>query len=181
MPEKTYEAAQRFSLDDFLKEQSKAVMKVTIEAIADKQDSVKLTPYVSGKGCLCNLSISVPRASVKSVGLTGETHLCCGKALRVVQVEFAEGQSITYSEMLEQLSTTAMSGHQEHVAPVSRHQPPSRRSSRGQLLPLGARVLSPFDGGECESNPQASGACASGCQGQTQLGYWVCIDALCCG
>jgi hypothetical protein len=125
MPDKSPEATKRLSLDDFLKEQGKARNKVTIEPIADKQDSVKLTPYVGGTGCLCNLSISVPRAAIKSVEPTGETHLCCGKTLRVVQVEFAEGHSITYPEMLAQLSTQAASVHHEHVESVPHHQPPN--------------------------------------------------------
>jgi hypothetical protein len=118
MADNTPEAAKRLSLDDFLKEQDKATNKVTIEPIADKQDSVKLTPYIGGKGCQCNLSISVPRAAIKLVEPTGEIHLCCGKTLRVVQVEFAEGHSISYPEMLAQLSTRPLSVHHEHVEPV---------------------------------------------------------------
>jgi hypothetical protein len=48
------------SLEELLAEQSKIVTFATIEAVPEKADFVKVTPWTLGRGCMCRFALEVP-------------------------------------------------------------------------------------------------------------------------
>ena len=79
---------KKINIDEFLTEQSRAVLRATLEPVDDK-DKVRITPYLGGT-CGCTAALIVPKSMIAGVTPTGESHLCCGKVLRVVDIEFTE-------------------------------------------------------------------------------------------
>jgi hypothetical protein len=77
-------------LDDFFESHAKVPFLATIEPTSEPAN-VKITPWQSGVGCLCGASLVLPRTAVVDVEVTTDLHHCCGKALRVLRVEFASG------------------------------------------------------------------------------------------
>ncbi len=77
-------------LEELLAAETEVSTQVTIERIEGDEDSVRVTPYNRVGGCLCSAALRLPKSAIKSVRLTGETHYCCGKALKVVEPEFDE-------------------------------------------------------------------------------------------
>jgi hypothetical protein len=79
-------------IDDLLREQEETgnAFHVTIERTPDDDERVKITPYRADTGCLCIDAIVVPKQSIETAKRTGETHLCCGKTLQVVEVTFSD-------------------------------------------------------------------------------------------
>lgn len=111
---------EKLSLDDFLEKQTSASLtnlKATVEAIKDEPDHVKITPWFSTMGCLCSMAIKVSKSAIASVSLTDDTHSCCGKVLRVVEVEFKEGEKISLDDLFTQLAMTAQSKSHSHEVP----------------------------------------------------------------
>lgn len=146
MPEEI-SSKKMMSLDELLTQQSEITLRATVEAIKGDADMVELTPYTSGVGCLCHLSINLPRASIKAVSPTGETHLCCGKTLRVVEIYFHEGQHIPLDVLFAQLSAKA-------TQPMhSTHQSPQPTNAAMPYLAMGRK----FDGSSYPV-PTTSGA-----------------------
>lgn len=93
-------APTTMSLDDLLKKQERSG-KVTIEAIENQSDRVKVTPFAGGTaGCQCDASVTVPKNAIQSVTDTGEVHYCCGKTLSVVTVVWKEGAALPLTEVL---------------------------------------------------------------------------------
>ena len=97
------------SLEELLAEQSKPVTLATIEAVPEKSDFVKVTPWTSRRGCMCHLALEVPRKDIANVALTSHGHSCCGKSLRVVQVEFKESSVLPTATVFANLSRLASS------------------------------------------------------------------------
>lgn len=80
--------SKKMSIDELLSMQSLNIFKGTIELVENNLDLVKVTPWIPVGGCLCQLAINISTSAIDSVELTGETHLCCGKTLQVVEITF---------------------------------------------------------------------------------------------
>src|SRR5580658_9468571 len=106
--------SKRMSLDAFFDEQSRTKFVATIEGVESKPDLVTVTPWVAGKGCLCKSAISIPKSAIEAVTPTGQSHHCCNKILKVVEVHFKQGETITLDTLFEQLSESASSEHEHH-------------------------------------------------------------------
>lgn len=100
-------AKEQISVDDLLASQSKARFNATVEAIEGEPDLVKITPWTATAGCLCHLSMNILKASLMGVTPTENTHLCCGKMLKVVELNFKKGESIKLEDVFGQLSASA--------------------------------------------------------------------------
>jgi hypothetical protein len=122
---------KRMSLNQLLEDQAQQIFSGTIEAVEGKDHAIKLTPWLSGTGCLCHLAIVVPKESVTSVTTTEHVHLCCGKSLRVVEVEFAENATIPLKELVSQIMASAAlaAERMQHIRDFA------ERAARRQIMP----------------------------------------------
>jgi hypothetical protein len=120
-------AEDKISLDQLLQRQEKSsALRATIESIDGNNDVVKITPYVANVGCLCSFAINIPKKFIKTVSPTGENHICCGKQLIVVSIEFTDDGK-AYSDIMSQLQSNAGNGTHSHS-----HHPPQQNTA--QLL-----------------------------------------------
>jgi hypothetical protein len=107
-------ATDHVSLEEFLKDQSTPRFTATIEAVEGKPDVVKVTPWAAASGqCFCHLAINVRKSAFKLVTLTGDTHVCCGKTLKVVELHFKKGETISAEELFTQLRGSAHDERQQ--------------------------------------------------------------------
>jgi hypothetical protein len=136
---KTNDDTQKFKIDEFLEEQDKAQFLATIEPVREDAKLVKITPWRPAGGCMCHASMKIPKEAVVSVSPTGDIHLCCGKSLKVVEVEISEAKTIPVSHVIAQM----MSKGEEDAAPhhddrptfVSRaSNPPQTRRAAGTCV-----------------------------------------------
>lgn len=116
--------AEKMSLDELLSHQSLLTSVATVEAVEDEENLVKITPWVRGVGCLCNLALKLPKESIASVTPTGDMHFCCGKSLRVVEINFNEGSSISLRDLFAQLMQSAQGQQQQQQQAAGVHQHP---------------------------------------------------------
>jgi hypothetical protein len=102
---------KRLSIDAFFDEQSKAKSKVlaTLDQEAANATVVKVTPWVEGKGCLCKLSLELPKSAIEAVVQTAHSHRCCNKVHTVVEVLFKKDATILLDELFHQLVEAAAS------------------------------------------------------------------------
>jgi hypothetical protein len=100
---------KEIKLEDLLEAQSKVVILATVEAIPESAESVKITPWVPGRGCACQYALVVPKHAIGRLVLTEERHHCCGKVLRVVEVEFREGSTLPIADVFGDISRRAAS------------------------------------------------------------------------
>ncbi len=107
-------ANEKISVDDLLTGQAKPMFTATVETIEGEPDKVKITPWTAAAGCLCHLSINIIKASLIGVTPTGETHVCCGKTLKVVELHFKKDESIRLEDVFGQLSVSASGGASSH-------------------------------------------------------------------
>jgi hypothetical protein len=106
-------------LDEFLEAQGEDAgptgdFKATLETVEDKPDLVKVTPYVEGLGCGCAGALELPKTLIRHVTPSGSFHLCCGKRLEVVSVEFVEGASVPVAEVLGRAMQPAAAHRHAH-------------------------------------------------------------------
>jgi hypothetical protein len=109
---------ESISVEQFLQSQAEQGFRATLEIVENQKDQIKITPFLSGQACQCSMSIKLPKASIESVTLTGETHLCCGKNLQVVEVQFKKGAGISPQSILEQLVANASHAKAPHGAAI---------------------------------------------------------------
>jgi hypothetical protein len=120
-------ANEKISVDDLLNSQSKSSFSATVEAVEGQPDLVKVTPWTAAAGCLCHLSVNINKASLAGVTPTGETHVCCGKTLKVVELHFKKGESITLEDVFGQLHRSASKAtHEEGSGAASPMYAPGR-------------------------------------------------------
>jgi hypothetical protein len=93
----------KMTVDDVLEQQKRTALIATIEAIGDERGTVKVTPFNPGGGGFDELALRVPRESINSLLPTGERKLCCGKLLRVFEIEFNEKASMPIVEAFQRL------------------------------------------------------------------------------
>lgn len=117
-------ATEQLTVEQLLQAQSQPVFRATIESIVGDATQVLVTPWVQGRGCLCQLALKIPKTAIQSLALTGESHVCCGKALQVVQVDFADQASMRLSEVFVQIS--AATAHQTAATPLTETGHPQR-------------------------------------------------------
>jgi hypothetical protein len=78
---------------DFLFEQqntASTVLRFTAQQIPDDSEHVKVTPVDAAGNCWCPSALVIPVASVASLRSTDDMAVCCGRRLRVVEIEFAD-------------------------------------------------------------------------------------------
>jgi hypothetical protein len=108
------------SLEELLAEQSKIVTFATIEAVPEKTDFVKVTPWILGRGCMCRFALEVPKKDIANVVLTKHGYSCCGKDLSVVQVEFKESSVLPTASVFANLSRLVSSDLEPRRVPPAR-------------------------------------------------------------
>ena len=95
------------NLEELLSAQTKSGFRATVEAIPEKPDLVKITPWSEGVGCLCHLAMNLSKSSVEGVTPTRDTHVCCGKTLKVVELHLKKGATMQVEDLFDQLNTSA--------------------------------------------------------------------------
>jgi hypothetical protein len=96
------------SLEDFLRSQPDSVpIRATVEP-ASKADRIIITPWQSNAGCSCRAALELPKEAIAGVIPTNETHMCCGKLLRVVELQFTPSGAVL-ADVLSQLMTREIS------------------------------------------------------------------------
>jgi hypothetical protein len=96
---------KEITVDELLTQQQVVKPLATIEPIEGKPESVKVTPWVQSKGCLCASTLVIPKAAISSVSPTGETHYCCGKQLHVVEINFKEDAQLSVAETFSHVAS----------------------------------------------------------------------------
>lgn len=96
--------AKQISLDSFLANQDGHAdgVRCTIETVPANPSQVKLTPWVQGYGCLCQLAFFAPREAIAHLLETDHQSECCGKVLAVVEVVFTESHRAVASIVRDQ-------------------------------------------------------------------------------
>lgn len=74
-----------------LQEAEEARLRVTVRPVPGDDEQVTITPVDADGGCGCPSALVIPRAAVASMRLTGDTAMCCGRRLQVVEIEIADG------------------------------------------------------------------------------------------
>jgi hypothetical protein len=100
-------SGNRIDIEELLKEQDNPALLATVEALEGENDSVKVTPWTRAAGCLCHLAINVKKASLEGVSPTLDTHVCCGKTLKVVELHFKKDETIGLSDLFQQMHARA--------------------------------------------------------------------------
>jgi hypothetical protein len=117
----------QITIDELLERQGQpGQMLVTIEALPDDDERVKVTPFVAEVGCLCSRALNVNKSAIESVTTTDEVHVCCGKRLMVVEVVFADA---TLADIFQQVADAVQQAAPGRTAPpaltaMSRMLPP---------------------------------------------------------
>jgi hypothetical protein len=112
------------SLSDLLLSQKQAGTMATIETVESDDTAIKITPWIPNVGCHCNSALTVKKVSIKELKLTGESHVCCGKRLKVVEVSFKSDAVIPIEELFAQKTKEAISAaaqNSSHVSPASQY------------------------------------------------------------
>lgn len=102
MPEKNKTSNASMSLDEFFTLQARTSVRATLEPIEGDDINLKITPWLEGEGCLCAYALTIPRKALRQVSPTGESHICCGKRLLVVEVEFSDKSTLSVSDVFQQ-------------------------------------------------------------------------------
>ncbi len=100
---------KEIQLEDLLAEQSKVATLATVEAVADKPELVRVTPWIPGRGCACRFALTISKRDISKLVLTENRHHCCGKVQRVVEVSFEEGSVLAIADLFADLSSRAAS------------------------------------------------------------------------
>lgn len=95
----------KVTLDDFFSKHKAAPLRATLEEVG--ASDIKLTPWRSGAGCLCDAALTLPRTVIESVTPTDDSHECCEHTRRVCIVEFDADVRNLLSSIFGQLISTA--------------------------------------------------------------------------
>jgi hypothetical protein len=176
------------SLDDFLRENTNENFLCTIEVISKDSEKVKLTPWFDQhEGCNCDAAIIIDKQLIESVSPTDNTHVCCGKKHKVVEVFFKDGASIKIEDIVKEAIEKAGKKKKEHSANLFSKTMPYQNTTRfmqptGMMASYGSFNnpirYSLSDG--CDVQQAPSGVCESGCQCRGIYSNWYCCQAACC-
>ncbi|WP_157430935.1 hypothetical protein [Actinomadura macra] len=161
-------AGESISLDDLIAQQEQQGLSSIVEAVADRPDHVKITPYVVGVGPLRAHAFVVPKDAVESVTGTEESSTCCdGKESSVVELTFADP---ILNDVLRQLSRAF-----PREAPWRAPHPGSRPHRQVRADGIYCDIAYQECFGHCQREyPYGSkefNACADACG----AGYWHCL------
>jgi hypothetical protein len=98
------------TVEQLLEIQKRETLLATLEAVPEKPNLVKVTPWFPGRGCACSSSLVVEKRSIKKLTRTGRRHFCCGKLLTVVEVEIDGKAVISLSEVFALVIRRAAAG-----------------------------------------------------------------------
>jgi len=113
---------ERISIDELLAEQSApAPLLATVEKVQDKDDRVKVTPWTRAGGCKCHLALNIKKSSIEGATPTDDVHICCGKALKIVELHFTQNDNIALQDLFEQLAEAAKKSGSEHARRAVSH------------------------------------------------------------
>jgi len=135
----------RFSdmkLDEFFEVQQRAAVRLrgTVERLPDDSLRVRVTPWFPNVGCLCDQSITIPTSAIDDVRPTDDVHVCCGKRLVVVEIEFASGAQVNLSDVIaERFASGARETARTQSMPRTRSGALPPIPPRADRLPRGAR------------------------------------------
>jgi hypothetical protein len=145
-------------IDEFIASQSASVNMATIEPIDGKPDFVKVTPWTQMSGCLCHLALEVKKSSLDSLTPTGDTHICCGKTLKVVELHFKKSETLAIDDVFGQIQKSAAKLSSTHTAPQPDYAPGHGPGNDPQP-PFNCAALSRSCAENCGSN-----ICCSECE-----------------
>jgi hypothetical protein len=175
----------KISLEEFLSEEANETFLCTLEKVADDDTKIKLTPFINEQeGCGCSSALILSKDLIESVSPTENSHLCCGKKHKVVEVFFKEGASIKVEDILkstiEKASKKKAANSDHHINKQLPYHP-FTYPTEGMIQPFGFRQphLRNLTLG-CGLNAFASGACASGCQCLDINNNTYCCPDSCC-
>jgi hypothetical protein len=137
------EERKQISLDEHLSAQASSLSAFlgTVELIPTLPDSVKITPWLAGPGCLCQFSFNVPRSAIASLTTTGIKSACCGQSLNVVEITFVP----TYSPVADAVGQQVRASRpQAQAATRNLRRPISVRNRRSRW------AVRPFDASDCD-------------------------------
>lgn len=124
-------------------------------------------------------ALLIPKAAIENVTPTGETHICCGKRLLVVEINLVKNASIPVADVLEQFKARLVSASMKtggaggHGAVPSMFEPPKVNFyHQGHI---DSRKVRPMSG--CFACNQ--GTCYRQCWDQNGNPYWQ-YDPVCC-
>ncbi|GAA3467370.1 hypothetical protein [Nonomuraea roseola] len=165
-------AGESISLDDLIAQQEQQGLPSIVEAVADRPDHVKITPYAVGAGPLRSHAFVVPKDAVESVTTTEESHTCCGKKSPVVETTFADP---ILNDVLQQLSRAFPRDVPRRSARAGGPAPGSRRHRRVRADGIYCDIAYQDCMGYClreyEYGSKEFRECASDCD----EGYWECL------
>ncbi len=96
-------SAQPESLDDFLaSEVPSTECLFIVVSVEDQPTKVKLTPALSGEGCLCDWSLVIDKSNISSVTRYA-VKACCGHEHEIVRVSFKKDAVLSIPEIFSQL------------------------------------------------------------------------------
>lgn len=170
------------SLDELFEAQNKSSTLATVEPVEGKSDFAKLTPWAEGQGCLCHLAREIPRAWIASVSPTGETHLCCGKTLLVVEVQFVSEAKLDNQQIMSLFSQAQHAVSSHHPAPVAASSMPAMTVSgmhhMAPSMATGAFMVCGNCSGNYPMNTRCCGhyVCPAGTECCNYLGLFRCCN-----
>lgn len=107
-------AGENISFEELFEQQNTASMalRFTAQQIPDDSEHVKVTPVGADGNCWCSSALVIPVASVASLRSTDDMAVCCGKRLRVVEIEFADtALAAVVGQVHARAAATPASGH----------------------------------------------------------------------
>jgi hypothetical protein len=112
------EGSGKIRIEEFLADEHEPALVGTVERVEGDSSAVEITPWTPGGGCQCERSLKVPKETIDFVKPTGQTHLCCGRLHRVVEIHFKKSATIGVEDLLKHIATTSSShGATGHFSP----------------------------------------------------------------
>jgi hypothetical protein len=115
-------AGEKMTIDKFLEAAAAVRFRATLETSAHDAGKVKVTPWTPGGGCHCEAAIEIPKRVIAGLWPTDEVHWCCGKGLRVAEVEFvAEHTDVLHGVFAALLASNHSGPERDAVASPHLH------------------------------------------------------------
>ncbi|MEV0388724.1 cupin domain-containing protein [Nonomuraea sp. NPDC050643] len=165
-------AGESISLDDLFAQQEQQGLQSIVEAVADRPDHVRITPYAVGAGPLRSYAFVVPKDAVESVTTTGDRDTCCGKNSPVVEVTFADP---ILNDVLQQLGRAFPRGATRRSPRAAGPAPGSRRRRRAWTDPFHCDSLYQDCFGYCLSVAPYGSKEFYECESVCGEEYWECM------
>ncbi|MFC4115143.1 hypothetical protein [Nonomuraea zeae] len=165
-------AGESISVDDLIAQQEQQGLPSIVEAVADRPDHVKITPYAAGAGPLRSYAFVVPKDAVETLTVTEESHTCCGRRTPVVETTFADP---ILNDVLRQLSKAFPREVPRRSPRAAGPAPRSRRPRRVRTDPFYCDVLYQECYGYCADQYPDGGPEFDRCTSACADDYWDCL------